>query len=360
MVAPIFSILHLSDLHLGRNFQDAGGPHREPLAAALNVKAYQMQAHDEFLMLLLPLEVSRIANLNRKRFKDAHREAEAPRFFDRVVVSGDISTDATDEERFRFAHSFLTSKLQTTGLYGPQAQIGLNIQNDLLLCIPGNHDKMREVSLSRFNASFGHTPQECNYVQFVKKGKRSIIFIGMDSNAYVEGNIALGEMDEARLSWLADVLLRMQTEGILAGDQPLTVDECTGAIKCLLLHHHVCDLSFKKRWFNPTRSFTKLVGSDRLLKILKDRVQVILHGHEHYPTHFTEKESGAVVVSAGTTSQWHKHAGHNSFYNLLFFNDGTLQIEEYVWNGSGFDSRQDGEGKVPTYRLRGLHPADET
>ena len=85
--------------------------------------------------------------------------------------------------------------------------------------------------------------------------------------------------------------------------------------------------------------------------MLKGRIQIVLHGHEHYPTHFVEQESGAVIVSAGTASQWHEDPGHNSFYNLLFFDDRTVQIEEYVWNGSGFDRRHDDVGKLPRYSL---------
>lgn len=350
MACPVFSVLHLSDLHLGRDFEDAGGSSREAIAAALDSKAFRMQAHDDLLLLLLPFELSRIANQNQKRFREAGREDDAPKFFDRVIVSGDISTDATDEERFKLAHAFLTSKLRTRGVYGEQAEVGLGVANELLLCVPGNHDKMREAKLDRFNSSFDNSPEKCNYVQILRKGKESLVFIAMDSNAYTDGNIALGEMDTARLSWLTDVLLKMETEGISAGGHSLTVDECANAVKCLLLHHHVCDLSFRKRWFNPSRSFTTMLGSDRLLKVLKGRVDVVIHGHEHFATHFREKKSGTLIVSAGSTSQWHKTARQNSFYNLLFLDDGSLEIHEYIWNGSGFDPKLR-DKPVPTYGL---------
>ena len=352
---PIFSVLHLSDLHLGTDFADVGGKHRSFRKALMNQKAYVLQAHDDFLLLLLPFEIKRIAIVNRARFQKAWPDQESPETFDRVIVSGDISTDVTNEERFRFAYSFLTTKMPLPDKnYGKQACVGLGLRNDLLLCIPGNHDKMRESTLVRFNASFSQSPEPCNYVQIHKRCGHNIVFIGMDSNSYVEGNIANGEMDQARLGWLAGVLDQMQTTGLSQGGNHLNVDECEKAIKCLLIHHHVCDLSFTKRYFNFERSFTRMNGSERLLKLISGKIQVILHGHEHYPTHFVEERSRALVISAGTASQWQGKPGHNSFYNLTFYENRTIQIEEFDWNGVGFTSRESlkGKNRPPVYELQ--------
>jgi 3',5'-cyclic AMP phosphodiesterase CpdA len=352
---PICSILHLSDLHLGADFADVGGKRRGFVRAMLDQKASVMQAHDDFLLLLLPLEISRISTINHARFRKAWPSHGIPEFFDRIVVSGDISTDGTSDERFAFAHSFLTAKLPLSrGVYGEQASIGLGLPNDALLCVPGNHDKMHEIAPSRFNKSFSRSPQQCNYVQMLKRFGRAFLFIGMDSNAYQEGNIANGEMDQSRLGWLSELLNQMQTTGLSQGQDFLSPTECAEAIKCLVIHHHVCDLSFKKRFFNPGRSFTRMNGAERLLKLISGKIQVILHGHEHYPTHFVDKESGALIVSAGTTSQWQGRPMRNSFYNLTFYDDKSLQIEEFVWNGKGFSSRERlrGSRHAPVYQLQ--------
>lgn len=351
---PIFSILHLSDLHLGANFADVGGKKRGFLRALLKEKSFVQQAHDDLLLLLLPLEINRIGIRNRSRVQNAWQGTDATPSFDRIVVTGDISTDATSTERFRFAHSFLSSKMPLAdGLYGPQASIGLDLPNELLLCIPGNHDKMRQTTLEMFNSSFSHSPQPCNYVQIVKRFGKALILIGMDSNAYDEGNIANGEMDQGRLSWLTTQLDQMQTNGITAGQEKLTAEECSAAIKCLLVHHHVCDLSVR-HLFNLERSFTTMRGSKSLLKLISGKIQVVFHGHEHYPTHFFERESGVLIVSAGTASQWQTKPYSNSFYNLVFYSDDTLQIEELVWNGKGFTSREhlNGMEQPPRYPLR--------
>jgi predicted phosphodiesterase len=352
---PICSVLHLSDLHLGANFADVGGKQRGFLKAVTGQKAYVLQAHDHLLLLVLPLEIYRIATINRARRGKARADDKLSQGFDRIVVSGDISTDATDGDRFVFAHKFLTTKSPlAAGIYGQQASVGLGLPNELLLCVPGNHDKFRETTLDRFNGAFSGSPAPCNYVKVIRRFGRVLVFIGMDTNAYVGGNIAKGEIDLARLGWLAQVLNTMQTEGLADGEERLKAEEWEQAIKCLVIHHHACGLSFKKRHFNPMRSFTEMEGADKLLKLIAGKIQVVLHGHEHYPTHFFHKESGALIVSAGTTSQWHKKPGHNSFYNLTFYEDKSIQIEESVWKGTGFIERERLNGKkaAPVYQLR--------
>jgi 3',5'-cyclic AMP phosphodiesterase CpdA len=351
---PFCSVLHLSDTHLGAHFEDAGGPGRKFLKAVIADKSYVMQAHDLNLLLLLPLQLGSVARLNRAQFAKAWPEQEPPAFFDRVIVSGDISTDATDESRFKFAHGFLTSEmpLQSGGIYANQAGIGLKIPNELLITLPGNHDKMRETTLDRFNRAFGKSPAAANYVRAFRRNGKTVIFFVLDSNAYNEGNIARGEIDLARRGWLAKELNKLNS-GMVIGDESFNAEECGEAIKCLVLHHHVCDLSWKRRHFSLGRKFVALDGADELLDLITGRVHMIVHGHEHYPTHFIEKTSGALLISAGTTSQWQESHHKNSFYHLTIFTDNTVQIEEYVWEGVRFVTREQlkGESQPPHYQL---------
>jgi 3',5'-cyclic AMP phosphodiesterase CpdA len=343
---PFCSVLHLSDTHLGAHFADAGGKSRKFLTGMGKQKAYVMQSHDPNLLLLLPLELSRIARLNRARFAKARPDQTPPHFFDRVIVSGDISTDATDEERFVFAHTFLTSERPLlSGVYAAQAAVGLNIPKELLLSLPGNHDKMRETTLVRFNRAFESSPAPCNYVRAFRRNGKMIIFFVIDSNDYHEGNIAKGEVDHARLSWLAKQLNDINS-GLVVDSESFSVDECSNAVKCLVLHHHVCDLSFKKRYFNLERSFTRMAGADDLLRLASGRIHIILHGHEHYPTHFIESKSKVLIISAGSTSQWHGEPYKNSFYHLTFFENNSVQVDEHVWDGKGFITRQELKGKT--------------
>ena len=353
---PFCSILHLSDTHLGARFEDAGGPKRGFVTALKDDKAYVMQAHDRNLLLLLPLELSRVAEINRVQFKKAGIQ-DPPNFFDRVIVSGDISTDATNEARFEFAHKFLTSKmpLHTGSLYDHQANVGLGIPNTLLITLPGNHDKMRETTLDRFNRAFGSSPAAPNYVTAFRRGGKTIIFFVLDSNAYNEGNIAKGEIDDARRGWLLNEFNNLNN-GLTVNGEIFSAPECADAIRCLVLHHHVRDLSFKKHYFTLGRKFVTLDGAEKLLEDIKGRIHVILHGHEHYPTHFVEPQSNAVLISAGSTSQWSDKKHKNSFYHLTFFTDNTVQIDEYVWNKVGFVHRGelDPKKKLVRYELPNL------
>ena len=171
----------------------------------------------------------------------------------------------------------------------------------------------------------------------------------MDSNDYREGNIAKGEVDLARLSWLAKQLNDLDS-GLPVGGMSLSSDERLHAVRCLVLHHHVCDLSVKKRYFTLDRSFTKMTGAQDLLKLISGRIHLVVHGHEHHPTHFFETESGALIVSAGTTSQWHAEPRQNSFYQLTFFDDNGIQIDEHVWQGKGFVNRQELRGDAQPVR----------
>jgi len=341
---------------LGSDFEDRGGKNRQFLSAMRKDRAYLMQAHDPNLLLLLPLELGRIARLNRDRFAKAWPDQSPLKFFDRVIVSGDISTDATDDDRFVFAHAFLTSETPLlSGVYAAQAAVGLNISNDLLLTLPGNHDKMREATPARFNRAFETSPERCNYFRALRRNGKVIIFFVLDSNDYSEGNIAKGEIDSARLSWLAKQLTLLNT-GLTIGEESFSADECFHAVKCLVLHHHVCDLSFRKRYFNLERSFTQMSGAESLLNLIAGKIHVIFHGHEHYPTHFIEPGSKAVLISAGTTSQWQGKPHKNSFYNVTFFTGNNIQIDEHVWDGKSFVTRQElkGEREPVRYKLPDL------
>jgi 3',5'-cyclic AMP phosphodiesterase CpdA len=241
------------------------------------------------------------------------------------------------------------------GVYANQSKVGLRIPNQLLIALPGNHDKMRETSLARFNHSFGTSPAPTNYVSAFRRNGSTIFFFVMDSNAYNEGNIARGEIDQSRLSWLLNKLYEL-SGGVSLDGERFTADECEHSIRCLVLHHHVYPLSWKRRYFNLQRSFTELVGADDLLKAISGRIHLILHGHEHYPTHFVESTSKTLVISAGTTSQWQPEKLKNSFYHLTFFTDHSIQIDEFVWKGTGFVSRQELQGnKDPVvYQLPSL------
>src|SRR5262249_42756725 len=121
-------------------------------------------------------------------------------------------------------------------------------------------------------------------------------------------------------------------------------------IRVLLLHHHPCDLNpFRRRSFKEwaidlalMERLTRLEEGERLLDQCRGRVDIILHGHEHFPCVFYDKRSECLVVSAGTTSEYHPNdeCGGNSFHALAF-DDAAVRICQFDWSGSRFRKRRE-------------------
>jgi 3',5'-cyclic AMP phosphodiesterase CpdA len=318
----ISGILHISDLHLGENLDDCGTPQGEAIKAIRSIVkkgGVEMQAHDPYILATIKTNVQ-IAARELRLLNDE---------FDFVVVSGDISTAANNDERFDFARQFLTGSIAFD-----TAQIGLEIKTDSLICVPGNHDKMGEQSLKRYLAAFSHLPDVIPYVK-VREAKNGLrfAFYGIDSNLYEEGNVAIGHISERNLSWLSNEMGRSfkNEDGI--------------DIRILVLHHHPCDLNrFRRKSIRGilTKKLTRLEGADRLLDICKGWINIILHGHEHFPISFRDERSKCIIVSGGTLSQFQKYYTHNNF-NALIFSKDKMKIVEYEWTGGRFRRKQTNE-----------------
>lgn len=341
---PVACFLHLSDLHLGRSFADVGGKDRNVTRAYVDGGRLRMQSHDSMMLIGLASELMLLRAKVQQRFAVAWGSTlSRPDAFDRVIVSGDISTEATDESRFTFAFEYLTGRVPISSdrVYSHQSHVGLSLDPRRLLCVPGNHDKLHEPTLKRYNSAFSNTPTACNYVTFVRCVGQVVVFVGMDSNEYADGTIARGEIDDERFAWLSRTLTELEVAGLTVGDDRLTADECKSATRCLVLHHHVASLDAGRdllaRLKQPfVRHTTVLKGADKLLDLIRDRIDIVFHGHEHLPLCFRETRSGALVISAGTTSEWTRKPFHNSFYVVTLLEDRTVEVEEYQWNGTAF------------------------
>ena len=313
------TILHLSDLHLGANVDDTGRADYGTLTSALKAGAPIMQSHDNFILAALPTELQLAA-----RAVGSHDD------FDFNVVTGDISTEADDDERFAFARQFLLGRFPGAGEW----TFGLGLPAEQTLCVPGNHDKMQERTLARYLKAFGGLPAKLPYAVHKRaRNGQAIAFYGIDSNDYRKGNIAIGEITPATLAWL--------------GRQLRDIDparrEPREPVRILLLHHHPCDLNrFRRRslkqWLIDRAALTRLTRleeGDRLLDQCRGRIDLILHGHEHFPVVFRDERSGCLVVSAGSTSEFHGSAGSNSFHALAL-DPGTIRVCQFSWTGARF------------------------
>jgi 3',5'-cyclic AMP phosphodiesterase CpdA len=269
-----------------------------------------MQAHDPYVVAALESEI-RMAARGVGLVDDR---------FDFYVVTGDISTNANAAPRFSFARQFLTGTLLVDNF-----PVGLRLPADRLLCIPGNHDVMFETSPERYLSAFSKLPAAPPYVwKGTARNGRQFAFYAIDSNAYGEGNIALGKIKVGTFGWLLD---------------QLTMPVVAGTIRILLLHHHPVDLNRFRSWSLRNLildRFTALQEGDRLLQGCRGRIDVVMHGHEHFPIAFRDEESGCIIVSAGTASEWQGAVGHSNSFHVLLFRGPSLEVLQFEWNGARF------------------------
>lgn len=317
MAADRATLLHLSDLHLGENLDDAGSPQKALVRSALKLTP-RAQSHDLYILTTLPNAIRQAARIIGARDDR----------FDIHVLTGDLSTAANSAARFEFARRFITGTLPwKKGLF-----LGLQLSRESILCVPGNHDKLWQLTPELYLASFRDLPSELPYrVDRVARNGRRFIFFGVDSNLYEEGNVALGRISPDTLAWLEGRLSECAREA----------DRATGAVRILLLHHHPCDLNPYRRlryqlWRRAFwNKLTRLEEGERLLTLCKGSIDVIMHGHEHFPIAFRDKVSGCLVISAGTVSEYHSKFGQNSFH-AISVEGAEIRVVQFDWNGARF------------------------
>jgi len=345
------SILHLSDLHLGNDFYDVGTTDKSDGINLKSVKAvirnkgrFVMQSHDDYILTSLPIEIQRaagyIGSSNRK--------------FDFHVITGDISTNAMSDQRFSFARSFLIEQVAVKDKYtGETFDVGLNLGKDIL-CVPGNHDKMGQGTANNYLTGFADLPRKPNYVvDKLTAQKQRFVFFGIDSNLYAEGNEAVGKISPQTLAWLKKQFLQYESLKTEAPD----------AIRILLLHHHPADLNpFRGRSikhyipFLKTDPFTRLEEGDRLLEACNGNVDIIMHGHEHFPITFFNEESNCLIVSAGTASKVQLDRKSKNSFHALAFSGRQFRIVQYDWSKGRFVAAYQWTGDLdqPRCNLQGF------
>lgn len=306
---PTATFLHLSDLHLGRTFDDAGdstkvsGPSTQAVMSYIKEGGFRLQTHDSIICSTLPTEI-----------KSAARYLLAPEdLFDINIITGDISTRADSEERFEFARDFILTDI--------------NFQQNRTFCVPGNHDKWEEISPKRYLHGFKSIPAPPPYVRqlTIERSGQHFIFIGIDSNLYREGNMAAGK--------ISDETFRFLEQKFAEFDKP----EYAEAVRVLLLHHHPVDLNQFRRRQTLKRiarsifdyeKFTRIENAEPLLTLCRGKIDIIMHGHEHFPIAFFDNTSGCFVISAGTTTLYHvKPQEINSFHAIAFYNKKITVVE---------------------------------
>ena len=320
---PTAAFLQLSDLHLGEDAADTGAADRGKLTLGA-IKKYgglKMQAHDPYIFAMLPSSVRSAA-----RFLGAANDR-----FDYCFVTGDLSTSASSDRRFEFARKYLCDEVKIDENY----LVGLGLGESTLFCIPGNHDKLFESDRpERYLKSFAKLPEPPPYkqeIQIPRSGQQFLIY-AIDSNLYEEGNIAIGKIYPSTMAWLAQQFEKTPSDFIKGG-----------GVRILVLHHHPADLKPYRKWnlktFVKSRfrlELTKLQEGDALLDLCVGNIDLIIHGHEHFPVVFQNSKAQCVVQSAGTACQFSSSGEEqNCFHTLMFFNRKVI-LSQFNWQKPSF------------------------
>lgn len=201
---------------------------------------------------------------------------------DRVVITGDL-TALGDEQELRIARALLE----------PFIAAGL------LVVIPGNHDRYTDARASAFEVVFGdllrsdlpELADERGY-PFVKLVGERHALVGLDSTRvqgwshYVVGRLGLGQL--ARLGQVLEHPA-MERRTVL-----------------LLVHHGPAGPSGEFDW-----NESGLIDTGALLRTIRDRPVVLLHGHSHHRYWHRARPERPHLIAGGSSTErpgfWELH-----------------------------------------------------
>ncbi|HPQ72008.1 MAG TPA: metallophosphoesterase [bacterium] len=211
-----------------------------------------------------------------------------------VVITGDI-TNVASEDEFVMASKFV-KKLRL-------------IANVTL--IPGNHD----VNIQRLTA-FGEDAKLDRYIEYFGDERwknqfpyfqaiNDICFISLDSTCFNPLLNSRGSISEGQLDRLNDMFHR---------------PEARNSYKVLVLHHHIKPEPKRKKVANM---FLDLSNANDLISIAEsNRVDLILHGHEHKMYEYDL--NGIMLHCAGATTNPDSRPNDDGFYNIFEFSNGAM------------------------------------
>jgi calcineurin-like phosphoesterase family protein len=269
--------------------------------------------------------------------------------FDLFILLGDQST-LTDERSYRFLREYLRQDEYETidADGGGHSCLGLGIkQPEMLLAIPGNHDKLLRSTLNLYNNEFSRKlelkeevrKQRCA-IAVRQFGEREFIFILVDASTYCTEDLKLdascrihlagGNVSRELREDVGIKLTALRNSGELDADLKLKTS-FVEAMKILLVHYAVDGSQFGS-------GLEELVlphsceGLKALVDMLISEFQLglVLHGHLHFPLLYNY--NGVQVISATTATRVDKDS-KTGFFMVKVFQGGTVLAEHHVWTG---------------------------
>lgn len=200
-----------------------------------------------------------------------------------VFISGDLTTTSQKSE-YRLAREFIAA---------------LQEKNLRVTAIPGNHDHYTRGAVRR-RAFYEEMPKEVCRNSFALGNHFWVVTL--DTSMYTPFVDATG-----------DFTIEIETQ------LRKTLQEIPAGAKVLLMNHFP--------FFNNDKHKRRLIGGDRLAKLLREFPNVLfyLHGHTHRRTIADLRADNLpIVLDSGSVS----HAHHGS-WNLLELNENKAQVEVY-------------------------------
>lgn len=310
-------LIHISDLHFG------------PVLANNQFRFLSgWSAHDFNLCTALP---------NVLRFIRLRQLGLSPDDILRFVVSGDLTLEG-DRRDFVVAHSYLRSRLRIQRT-APGDWTGLNLDEDQLSAVPGNHDHwdstrlMRAYTASIFPSQFRETPWRKTHTS--RGGKLKLELYGIDSNSGLAGKTyslrAKGKFSTAELT-----ALEIELKASDAETHPSDVTR----VRAFITHHSPSHPGGMGR----LRTLELDPSSRQALLALaaEYRVGAILTGHTHdffkHPFAVTTPKVSATVMELRSATTFHgpAKAGEQGFlcHLISMGNKGPVwRSWRFQWNG---------------------------
>ena len=339
----------LSDLHFGNDlYEGAGTP---PLNVPVSIYGFDKKVARFFESRCrghFPPCVKKLSQYLGTLLWRLKRDGYQRDNFDLFILLGDQST-LTDERSYKFLREYLSQdEYETTDADGGgHSCLGLGIKPEMLLAIPGNHDKLLRSTLNLYRDEFSRKlelreevrEQRCSIAVRQFAG-REFIFVIIDPSTYCiedlkldassRDHLAAGNVSPELLEDVQIKLAAMRDSNKLDADVKLETSFAE-AMKVLLVHYAVDDARFGL-------GLEELVlphaceGLKALVDMLISEFQLglILHGHLHSPLMYNY--NGAQVISATTATRVDK-GRKTGFYMIKVSQSGTVQAEHHLWTG---------------------------
>ena len=265
-----------------------------------------------------------------------------------IIISGDLTWRANPHE-FSNALDFLCKLKNYFGL-----------SNKQIVIVPGNHD----IEWIDENGNIDSNA-ELNYYNFYHSfynvlPEKSFMRIG---KYHVDGKIiCIIGLNSCRLESISNAGFGYVGDGQLGKIQQYLNANKDIDVICAVCHHHLLPVNYLEEISTNEKRISMMLDAELVIRtLIANRVNVILHGHQHQPYYsqirriipeYIDKAgkkinlNGTLSVigggSCGVKQSKINVIGRNT-YNLLNFSDDEVIIKTRIKSGNGIGFYDDGE-----------------